>query len=309
MESGAAAERPAPGPSGSRNRRIAWRVWAVVPLLLLVGVVAIFASSGGSLVDLVGTNPPPPDQVQIGRVEFRPGEIRVHVRNPQPDAITVASVTVDDAIVPFETDGPRTIGRLDSTTVVIPFAWVADDPYLIGVTSSSGIETVKEIPAAVETKDPGASSWLGYALIGLLVGIVPVALGLAWLPSLRHVNERLLASFMAMTAGLLTFLAVDALAEALELQAALRERGAPQLYSHQAQAFAAAHGVFTIAAATMMRAVKAVNTSHLLYTENCCVPCSHQQKVIPSQGFGVQGAEGPIRAPLLLSSSAPRSCR
>lgn len=216
MESGAATE------PGQRDRqRVAWRVWAIVPLLLLVGVVAIFASSGGSLVDLVGTNPPPADQVQIGRVEFRPGEIRVHVRNPQPDAITVASVTVDDAIVPFETDGPRTIGRLDSTTVVIPFAWVADDPYTVGITSSTGIETVKEIPAAVEAKDPGASSWLGYALIGLLVGIVPVALGLAWLPSLRHVDERLLAGFMALTAGLLTFLAVDALAEALELQAAL----------------------------------------------------------------------------------------
>ena len=58
-------------------------------------------------------------------------------------------------------------------------------------------------------------------MIGFLVGVVPVALGLAWLPSLRHASAKWLAAFMALTAGLLTFLAVEALAEALELQAAL----------------------------------------------------------------------------------------
>ena len=90
----------------------------------------------------------------------------------------------------------------------MPFAWVEDDPYLVGVTSSTGIETTHEIPAAVETTAATGQSFLGYALIGLLVGIVPVALGLAWLPSLRRADERWLAAFMALTAGLLTFLAV-----------------------------------------------------------------------------------------------------
>ncbi|MGH3041355.1 MAG: ZIP family metal transporter, partial [Gaiellaceae bacterium] len=57
--------------------------------------------------------------------------------------------------------------------------------------------------------------------IGALVGIVPVALGLLWLPSLRRARPEWLAAFMALTGGLLTFLAVEALAEALELQAVL----------------------------------------------------------------------------------------
>jgi zinc transporter ZupT len=70
---------------------------------------------------------------------------------------------------------------------------------------------------------PGARgrSAAGYGLIGLLVGVVPVALGMLWLPSLRRADPRWLAAFMALTGGLLTFLAVDALAEALELQSAL----------------------------------------------------------------------------------------
>jgi ZIP family zinc transporter len=73
----------------------------------------------------------------------------------------------------------------------------------------------------VETPDPAVSSFLGYALIGFLVGVVPVALGLLWLPSLRRAAPQWLAAFMALTAGLLAFLALDALSEALELQAAL----------------------------------------------------------------------------------------
>ena len=48
----------------------------------------------------------------------------------------------------------------------------------VGVTSSTGIQTVKEIPAAIETPVPSVSGFLGYAAIGALVGILPVALGL-----------------------------------------------------------------------------------------------------------------------------------
>jgi zinc transporter, ZIP family len=198
-----------------------WRLWALVPILLLVAVVSIFAATGGSLVDLLGRNPPPADEFDVTRVEFKPGEIRIKVRNPQPDDLTIAAVTVDDMIVPFELEGPQTLGRLGGSTIVVPFDWVEDDPYLLGVTSSTGIETTTEVPAAVETVGATGEGFLGYALIGLLVGVIPIALGLAWLPSLRRASAKWIAAFMALTAGLLTFLAFDALAEALELQAAL----------------------------------------------------------------------------------------
>lgn len=200
---------------------IGWRLWAVVPILLLALVVGAFVSAGDRLLDLVGQSPPPADELEIRRVEFSPGEIRALVRNPQRDAITVASVTVDDAIVQFTTDGPRTIERLRSTTVVVPFDWVDGDPILVGVTSSTGIETIAEIPAAVETPRASPRGFLGYGIIGFMVGVVPVALGLLWLPSLRRLDGRWLGAFMAMTAGLLTFLAIDALSEAFELQSQL----------------------------------------------------------------------------------------
>lgn len=198
-----------------------WRLWAVVPVLLLALAVGGVVTAGSSLVDLVGTNPPPADEFDIRRVEFSPGEIRIVVRNPQRDDLTIANVNVDDAIVPYTVDGPTTLGRLRSATIIVPFDWVEEDPITVGVTSSTGIETVKEIPAAVETPQPSVEGFLGYTLIGLLVGVLPVALGLLWLPALRQASPTWLAAFMALTAGLLTFLGVEALTEAFELQAAL----------------------------------------------------------------------------------------
>jgi ZIP family zinc transporter len=207
------AEAAAPGRS--------WRLWAFVPLILLTGVVALFTATGGSVTNLLGETPPPADEFDIRRVEFHPGEIRIRVTNPQPDDLTIASVTVDDAIMPFDVEGERTLGRLRSSEIVVQYDWVPEEPISVGVTSSTGIETTKEIAAAVETPEASARSFFGYALIGTLVGIVPVALGLLWLPSLRRAAPQWLAAFMALTAGLLTFLAVEALSEALELQAAL----------------------------------------------------------------------------------------
>ena len=211
MEAGSAAVRG----------RLGWRLWAVVPVLLLSLAVGVVVTSSSSLVALVGSNPPPTDEFDIRRVEFSPGEIRITVRNPQPDDLTIANVNVDDAIVPYTVDGPTTLGRLRSSTIVVPFDWVENDPITVGVTSSTGIETVEEIPAAIETPTPSPGGFLGYGLIGVLVGVLPVALGLLWLPALRQAGPAWLSAFMAFTAGLLSFLGVEALSESFQLQAAL----------------------------------------------------------------------------------------
>jgi len=210
--------------SGSVAARLGgahWRLWALLPVIALVGAVAIFVSAGDGLLGLVGQSPPPKDELSVRRVEFRPGQIKVKVTNPQREKITIASVTVDDAIVPFSVEGDRTLGRLRSATIVVPYDWVDGEPLSVGVTSSTGIQTTQDVAAAVETPQASARGFLGYTLIGLLVGVFPIVLGLAWLPSLRRASPNWLAAFMALTAGLLTFLALEALSEAFELQATL----------------------------------------------------------------------------------------
>jgi zinc transporter ZupT len=198
-----------------------WRLLALLPIVLLVGAVSLFTAAGASLTDLVGQNAPPRDEFHIRRVTFKPGEIRIRVTNPQRQELTIGAVTVDDAIVPFSLQGPATLRRLRSSTIAVSYEWVDGDPISVGVTSSTGIQTRKDVPAAFATPTPSGRSALGYALIGFLVGIVPVGLGLLWLPSLRRADPRWLAAFMALTAGLLTFLGIEALSEAFNLQAQL----------------------------------------------------------------------------------------
>jgi zinc transporter ZupT len=207
--------------AAGREGSVRWRLWALVPVVLLVGAVSLFVGTGSSVTGLIRENPPEADAFDVRRVTFEPGTIEVAVTNPQQGDLTIATVTVDDAIVPFTLDGPQTLGRLRSSTIVVPYDWVDGEPIVVGVTSSTGIETAHEIPAAVETPGVSTRSVLGYGLIGFLVGVVPVAFGLLWLPSLRRTAPQWLAAFMALTAGLLTFLAIEALGEALELQAAL----------------------------------------------------------------------------------------
>jgi len=206
---------PAPRPG------VAWRLWALAPILVLAVVVGAFIARGASLIDLIGSNPPAADAFDIRRVEFQAGQIRIRVRNPQPEELTIASVTIDDAIVPFTLDGPATLKRLRSSTIVVAYDWVEDDPLSVGVTSSTGIETVGAVAAAIETPVASARGLIGYGVIGFFVGVVPVALGLLWLPSLRRADPKWLAAFMALTAGLLSFLGLESLAEAFTLQALL----------------------------------------------------------------------------------------
>jgi ZIP family zinc transporter len=205
----------------ARGSAARWRLWAFIPLVALVAVVALFAAAGNSVLDLLGRTPPPADAFDVRRVEFHPGEIKIHVTNPQPEDLTIALVMVDDAIVPFTVDGSRTLERLRTRTITVPHDWIEDEPIAVGITSTSGIQTTHEVAAAVETTGPSAKSFFGFGIVGFFVGVVPVALGLLWLPSLRRARPEWLAAFMALTAGLLTFLGVEALSEAFELQGTL----------------------------------------------------------------------------------------
>jgi hypothetical protein len=72
----------------------------------------------------------------------------VRVTNPQRESITIASVSVDDAIVPFSVDGDRTLGRLRSATIVVLYDWVDGAPLSVGVTSSTGVQTTEDVAAA-----------------------------------------------------------------------------------------------------------------------------------------------------------------
>jgi zinc transporter ZupT len=56
-----------------------------------------------------------------------------------------------------------------------------------------------------------------FALLGIYVGVIPVALGLIWFPALKRVPEQWMDFFLFLTLGLLVFLGIDAVEGALDL--------------------------------------------------------------------------------------------
>jgi zinc transporter ZupT len=185
----------------------------ILPLILLAGVIVLFLQTGGGL-NLA--EPAPVEDLAIERTVLTPGQIEIHVRNAGPDELTISQVFINDAIWPFTVDPAPTIGRLQGARLVLPYPWVVGEAYFITLFSTNAIPFEVEIPVAFTTPQPDAGTFLSFTLIGLYVGVIPVYLGLFWFPALRQLGRQWMVFLLAITAGLLVFLGLDTLAEALE---------------------------------------------------------------------------------------------
>ncbi len=210
MEAAARAER-APG-----GRLPAWAL-GLIPLALIGAALGAFALLGGpGLGERTG---PPVEELAVERTVLRPGEIELTLRNDGPDAVEVAQVAVNDAYAPFSAGDGLEVGRLGSTTLEIAYPWIEGEAYEIFVLTSSGGTVTAEIPVAAETPDADLGFYGLMALLGIYVGVIPVSLGMLWLPFVRRIGERWIAALIAFTVGLLAFLAIDAGLEGLEIAA------------------------------------------------------------------------------------------
>lgn len=212
--------RPVGEGSGSAEWRLPLWLRGVLPLALLVALVAAFLRFGP--VGVFQAAFPPVEELTIQRVAFpAEGALRVHVVNGGPEPVSIAQVTVDEAYWDFSVQPGAVVPRLGSATIDVPYPWVEGEPVAVGVLSSTGVTFTLEV--AVATRSPQVDSrYLStFALLGIYVGVIPVFLGLLWLPFLAGVAERWLHFFLAFTVGLLAFLGVDALAEAVELSGAV----------------------------------------------------------------------------------------
>jgi zinc transporter, ZIP family len=199
---------------GTLGRLPAWAL-GLGPLLLIGAAIALFAALGGP--GLGERSGPPVEEVAVERTVLHPGEIDLTLRNDGPDAVEIAQVIVNDGYTAFEATDGRTIGRLDSTTLEIAYPWVEGEAYTISVLTSTGGTIEHEIPVAAETPEADAGFFGLMALLGVYVGVIPVALGMLWLPFMRRIGAGWLRALIAFTVGLLAFLAVDAGLEGLEI--------------------------------------------------------------------------------------------
>lgn len=201
----------------SRREGAGLPLWlrALGPLVLLAIVVFAVVQFGPGR--LLTSSFPPVEELTINRLSFpRPGLIEVDVVNGGPEPVTVSQVMVDEAFWSHRIDGDRTIERLAVRTISIPFPWVEAEPLAVTLVTSTGLTFTAE--AEVVTRSPvvDATYLTTFALIGIYVGVVPVFIGLLWLPFLRGIDRKWIDFFLALTIGLLVFLGVDALAESIE---------------------------------------------------------------------------------------------
>jgi ZIP family zinc transporter len=210
MEAGARAERGLGGGLPS------WALGLIPLALIAVAIGSIALLGGPGLGDRTG---PPVEEVSVEKTALHPGQIELTLRNDGPDPVEVAQVAVNDAYVPFKADAGNEIGRLGSTTLDISYPWIEGEDYEISVLTSSGGTIEASIPVAAETPAADAGFYGLMALLGIYVGVIPVSLGMLWLPFLRRLGSQWMAALLAFTVGLLAFLAIDAGLEGLEIAA------------------------------------------------------------------------------------------
>jgi zinc transporter, ZIP family len=218
--------------------------WALglIPLALIAAAIGAFALLGGpGLGERTG---PPVEELTVERTVLHPGTIELTLRNDGPDAVEVAQVAVNDGFAPFSTDGGREVARLGSTTLRISYPWIEGEAYEIFVLTSTGGTVDAAIPVATETPDADLDFYGLMALLGIYVGVIPVCLGMLWLPFVRRIDARWVGALIAFTVGLLAFLAIDAGLEGLDIAAE-----APAAFGGSALVFVGAAVAYLLLAA------------------------------------------------------------
>jgi ZIP family zinc transporter len=195
-------------------------IWlsALIPFVLLALLLAVFFYTD-PLAVFQTAGLPPIEALSIEQVEVKPGQFVLSVLNTSPGDLTITQVAVDDAFWQYTITPGHVLPRLGRATITIPYLWVTGEPNAINVFTNSGTVFTAEIPIAVETPQPGLNQFLAYGLLGVYVGVIPVALGMLWFPAMRRMGRKGLNFLLALTIGLLVFLLIDTTLEALEVAA------------------------------------------------------------------------------------------
>ncbi len=205
--------RSVPAEQPKRLSGAAWGL-ALVPLVLLGLVLSYLVATGGGLTELAG---PPVEQITIQRVTLpEPGVIRLEVINDGPQSVTVPQVIVDDAYFIFKAEPSTTIPRLGRAVFTINYPWVAQEAHKVGLITSLGTVFEHEIGVAVQSPTPSLGLFAQFGLVGLYVGIVPVFLGMLWYPFMRRLSTQAMNFILALTVGLLIYLAIGTWLDANE---------------------------------------------------------------------------------------------
>ena len=186
---------------------------AIAPVVLLA-ILIIFLLGPASTFLQFGIVLP---EISIEKVEFIGNEIQATVRNTGPIDVNVVVADVNDRIQPAAIEPDTHLERFETALVRIPFDWNEGQPYTVGLTIDDGTRFEKQIDAASASLEPNSELFVFLGIIGLLIGVVPIMIGLLWYPFIKKLGKNAFNFFLAFTIGLLLFLGLDAIEEAFEI--------------------------------------------------------------------------------------------
>lgn len=187
----------------------------LIPLALL-----LFSFVGIALLDPLrsfNNGAPAVEALTVERTILDGTGIQLLVRGGGSEPMVIAQVAVDDAFWSFRQEPAGPISRGDTAWIKIPYPWVQGEAHVVNMLSNTGTGFEHEIAVALPTPKFSANQLRPQAIVGAIVGLLPVALGLMFYPAMRGVGRSGLNFLLALTVGLLVFLLVDMTNEALEL--------------------------------------------------------------------------------------------
>jgi len=192
-------------------------LWAAITLPVLALLVTALLFAAADPMAVFRRDLPPIEELSIQRIKVEEDGFHVIVYNDAPNPVTVSQVLVDDAYWAFEAKPSNTIPQLGKVNIHIPYPWVEFEAHEVTLITPAGATISEEVPLATPLPGFGWRQFSAYGVIGVFVGIIPVALGVLWYPALRKLDRTWLEAVLALTVGLLVFLLLDTFLEALEL--------------------------------------------------------------------------------------------
>lgn len=189
--------------------------WFALPLLALALALAWIVAADPMRGLNIGA--PPIEALTFERTILDETGMHFQLRAGGSEPMTIAQVQVDDAYWLFTQDPPGEIARGATAWIHIPYPWVLGEAHMVVAVTNTGTAFEHEIAVAVPTPKANAQQLIPQAIVGMIVGILPVAIGLMFYPALRGVGRRGMNFLLALTVGLLAFLLIDMSEDALEL--------------------------------------------------------------------------------------------
>ena len=186
---------------------------AIAPIVLLAILILFLLGPASTFLQFGIVLP----EISIEKVEFIGNEIQATVRNTGPVDVNVVVADVNDRIQPAAIEPDIHLERFETGLVRIPYDWNEGQPYTIGLTIDDGTRFEKQVDAASASLEPNSELFVFLGIIGLLIGVVPIMIGLLWYPFIKKLGKNAFNFFLAFTIGLLLFLGLDAIEEAFEI--------------------------------------------------------------------------------------------